>query len=166
MAYRRKATPPSKKRPAMPRPRLEKAAAPIAPRPRALVSDSKSRQPFAGVVGPVRTGLPYSELERLQREAALNQLQMAALLGIPERTIARRKNAGWLTPAESDRLDRTARIFELATGVLESGDKARQWLQRPNRGLAGVTPLSLLNTDRGVRAVEEILLRIEHGLYG
>lgn len=121
---------------------------------------------FRLTVGDVRDGLPYAALERLQEAAALTQGQMATLLGIPERTIARRKNEGRLTATESDRVDRTERILRLAAEVLEDAGKARTWLQRPNRGLGGETPLSMLDTDRGVRAVEGVLMRLEHGIYG
>jgi putative toxin-antitoxin system antitoxin component (TIGR02293 family) len=114
----------------------------------------------------LRTGLPYDALERLRVEAALTRAQVAELLGIPERTLARRKIDGRLTPAESDRVDRTTRILRLTAEVLEGEDKARAWLQKPNRGLGGVTPLSLLDTDRGTRAVEDALMAIEHGMYG
>jgi len=114
----------------------------------------------------VRSGLPYQALDRLQKAAGLNQAEIATVVGIPERTIVRRKSEGRLTPTESDRVDRITRLLELATKVLEDEEKARSWLHRPNRGLAGKTPLELLDTDRGVRTVEDILMRIEHGIYG
>jgi putative toxin-antitoxin system antitoxin component (TIGR02293 family) len=54
----------------------------------------------------------------------------------------------------------------MAVKTLGTEDKARLWMQRPNRNLEGETPLSLLDTDRGVRAVEDVLMRIDHGIYG
>jgi putative toxin-antitoxin system antitoxin component (TIGR02293 family) len=43
--------------------------------------------------------------------------------------------------------------------------KASRWLHKPNRALGGVSPLSLLDTDLGTREVEQILGRIEYGVY-
>lgn len=120
---------------------------------------------FQKTLAKVRRGLPYSALEALQKQASLSQGQMAALVGIPERTIGRRKKEGRLTPSESDRVERTSRIMALAVNVFGEEERAKEWLQRPSRALDGETPLSLLDTDVGVRAVEDELLRIEHGTY-
>jgi len=117
-------------------------------------------------VSLVREGLPYSTLELLQASVELSAAEMAKALGIPERTLARRKTEGKLTAEESDRLDRVTRIFHLGKDVLGEEAKIRSWLNAPNRSLGGVVPLELLDTDRGVRAIEEVLFRIEHGMYG
>jgi putative toxin-antitoxin system antitoxin component (TIGR02293 family) len=130
------------------------------------VSRSSAATKQIALFDEVRSGLPYSAVERLQRWASLSQGQLAAVLGMTGRTFARRKIEGKLSPIESDRVDRAERIVQLAADVLESDDKAREWLQRPNRGLGGQTPLSVLDTDRGVRAVEGVLMRLEHGMYG
>jgi putative toxin-antitoxin system antitoxin component (TIGR02293 family) len=49
--------------------------------------------------------------------------------------------------------------------VLGSTDKAARWLHTENRALGGQTPLALLDTDLGTRQVEEVLGRIEHGVF-
>lgn len=121
---------------------------------------------FSKQLDRIRGGLPFRAVEDLQRAAELTLTQVAVLLGIPERTIARRKTTGKLTTAESDRVDRTTRVLSLAAETLGSPEKARAWMQRPNRGLGGETPLSLLDTDRGVRAVEDVLHRLDHGIVG
>ena len=117
-------------------------------------------------VNAIRSGLSYSELELLQSAVLLSAAETARALGIPERTLARRKNDGRLTSEESDRLDRVIRVVQLGRNVLGDEAKIRAWLHAPSRALGGVIPLELLDTDRGVRAVEDVLLRIEHGIYG
>jgi putative toxin-antitoxin system antitoxin component (TIGR02293 family) len=79
--------------------------------------------------------------------------------------LARRKDKRTLNPVESDRLYRLARVALMAIEVLGSHEKAKQWLERPNRALGGETPLSLLDTDIGARQVEAVLGRIEHGVF-
>lgn len=110
-----------------------------------------------------RTGLPYGALESLQAQFGLAREEMAATLRVPLRTLARRKQAGRLSPAESDRLVRLARIAAHAATVLGSDEKAGTWLHRPNRALGGEIPLALVDTDVGAREVEAVLGRIEHG---
>ena len=43
---------------------------------------------------------------------------------------------------------------------------AVRWFATPNPALSGETPLSLLDTDAGVRQVDDVLTRIEFGVYG
>lgn len=114
----------------------------------------------------VLEGFPFSAFEAMQKEIDIPQSQLSTLLGIPMRTIARRKEDKQLTPVESDRLYRLARVVAYAGEVLGGDDKVRTWLKNPNRGLGGEIPLELLATDIGARQVEEVLQRIEYGIYG
>jgi len=104
--------------------------------------------------------------ETVLREVDLPQKQLSTILGIPTRTITRRKEVQQLTSAESDRLYRVARVAVHAASVLGDMDKARAWLKHPNRGLGDEVPLSLLDTDIGTRQVEDVLVRLEYGIHG
>ena len=66
---------------------------------------------------------------------------------------------------ESERVDRLARIALRATNVLGSAELAQRWLETPNGGLNGRRPLELLASDEETRLVEDILTRIEYGVY-
>jgi putative toxin-antitoxin system antitoxin component (TIGR02293 family) len=112
----------------------------------------------------VRRGLPFHTFEALLKAVALPRKQLAVVLGIPDRTLARRKEAKHLTAAESDRLYRVARTIAHTASVLGSIEKARAWITRPNRALGDEPPLTLLDTDIGARQVEDVLLRIEYGI--
>ncbi len=57
------------------------------------------------------------------------------------------------------------RITAQAIGALGSSERASRWLQAGNRALGGTTPLQLQDTDPGRRQVEELLGRLEHGIY-
>ena len=136
----------------------------------ALVKALGGRRSLGDAVGTLheladqsRAGLPYSALESLQARFGLAREEMAATLRVPLRTLARRKQARRLSPGESDRLVRLARIATQAANVLGSDEKAGRWLHRPNRALGGTVPLVLLDTDIGAREVEGVLGRIEHG---
>lgn len=113
------------------------------------------------VVAIVRTGLPAHALERLHDLLDLPVRDLAALLGIPPRTLTRRRQAGRLTPDESDRLLRLARLAELALAVFEEPDAARTWLTEPKRLLGGESPLAHADTAPGAREVEDMLYAIE-----
>lgn len=59
----------------------------------------------------VRKGLPHWALEALQKALDLSVKELGTMLGIPERTVARRKDEEHVTAAESDRLYRVARTL-------------------------------------------------------
>ena len=70
-----------------------------------------------------------------------------------------------LDSVTSDRLFRTARIVALAGTVLESSERGIAWLGRGQIGLGGKIPFALMTTEAGSEQVEQLLLRIEHGVY-
>ena len=57
------------------------------------------------------------------------------------------------------------RIRARAINVLGTPEKADEWLVIPNRALGGATPLSMLGTKTGAQAVEDVLGRIEYGVF-
>jgi putative toxin-antitoxin system antitoxin component (TIGR02293 family) len=113
----------------------------------------------------VRTGFPFAVLAALSDAYEIDLTTLALVVGIPERTLARRKQDRRLRADESDRVFRVARIAALAEEALGSRAKAAHWLQRPNRALGRATPLANLDTDLGARQVEDVLGRIAHGVY-
>jgi putative toxin-antitoxin system antitoxin component (TIGR02293 family) len=116
-------------------------------------------------VEAVRRGLPFASLSALASALELDAHDVDAVLGLPARTLARRQHARQLSAAESDRLYRVAFVAQLASSALGGVGQARAWMRRPNRGLGGATPFSLLDTGVGCRQVEEALLRLNHGVY-
>jgi putative toxin-antitoxin system antitoxin component (TIGR02293 family) len=114
----------------------------------------------------VREGLPVRALLLLAERLDVSQADLSERIGIPKRTLTRRLTQhSRLTAAESDRAVRLAQVYSFAADTLGSGDKAAAWLKTPNRALRGSRPLDQLDTDPGVREVEDILGRIAYGVY-
>lgn len=113
----------------------------------------------------VRQGLGAAAADTLAQSLQLTQAELAAVVGIPERTLLRRKKEGAFTSDESAKLLRLARAAERAAVVFESAEAARHWLKSPNAALGRVTPLSLLDTEFGAEGVMDCLGRIEHGVF-
>ena len=117
------------------------------------------------LINIVRSGLPHAALESVLDLLGLPADAVSGPLSLPKRTLARRKKQERLTAGESDRLLRLARVAAAAVGVFGDPHKASAWLQKPNRALGSATPLSRMDTDVGVRQVERVLGRIEHGVF-
>ena len=116
------------------------------------------------IVRLIRRGVPTQAVDHFLAMAGLtfNAIDPKVL---NLRTFKRRKkDAQPLEQDESDRLLRVVGIVAAAEDVFGSKDKAHIWLKRENRALDGETPLAMADTDRGARAVEALLGRIEHGI--
>ena len=92
------------------------------------------------LVTMIRQGISAKSLETLAKTARLSNVELGDALGIPQRTLARRKNQGTLTAEESAKVVRLARCISRASGVFGDLDNAVAWLKHPNRALGGVTP--------------------------
>jgi putative toxin-antitoxin system antitoxin component (TIGR02293 family) len=87
-------------------------------------------------------------------------------LVVPKRTLARRRAEGaLLTVEETDKAFRLKRIAVHAERVFGDPVKAYRWLRKPKRALNGQTPVAYLASEEGARAVEGMLIRIEHGMF-
>ena len=117
------------------------------------------------LIDRVRSGLPYTALEAVATRFEIPQDRLVRVLNLPLRTLSRRKKERRLRADESDRLIRLAMAATFAEDVLGSREKAVAWLQKPNRALGGTNPLDRLDTEIGERQVEQLLLRIAHGVY-
>ncbi len=73
--------------------------------------------------------------------------------------------AGALSPLESDRLVRVTPLLQHAKLVFDNERDAAAWFSMPNQALRGETPLSWLGTDAGVHQVDDVLTRLEFGVY-
>ena len=111
----------------------------------------------------VRRGLPIGTVQHVLDSGCLTAAELDRIV-LPRKTLANRRKLGTLTPEQSDRLVRVARMLVAAEETFGSREKAGTWLRRPTTALAGERPLDLLDTDEGAREVETLLGRIAHGI--
>jgi putative toxin-antitoxin system antitoxin component (TIGR02293 family) len=111
------------------------------------------------------SGFPSEAVEASIRQGILTREEAEEFV-IPRRTLShRRQKKQRLTLEESDRLSRIARLTARAAETFGSQDAAVEWLREPNGALGGAVPLELLRSGEGALLVEQILVRIDHGVY-
>jgi putative toxin-antitoxin system antitoxin component (TIGR02293 family) len=114
----------------------------------------------------VEQGFSFSILIRFQRNVALPMKEIAEWVRITQTTLNRRREAGRLRPDESDRVLRASCVFGKALELFEGDmDAARYWLGSPHPALGGAVPMSVAKTDLGAREVEDLIGRLEHGVF-
>jgi putative toxin-antitoxin system antitoxin component (TIGR02293 family) len=132
---------------------------------RAFASAVKNSD-FAALGQAIRAGISVKRLDELQRRSGLPWDGLFKVLRLPPRTLARRRKRGRLSVMESDRLVRIAELFERAVKLFDGDARsATSWFKAPNRTFAGATPLSVAETEIGANQVEQLLGRLEYGVF-
>lgn len=118
------------------------------------------------LIQEIQEGLPFKALETLSLKSGIPVDEIAFVLNIPERTLARRKAAGRFVREESERLHRISTIFEKAVQLFH-GDVAGavSWLRARRPALGNNTPLAYSGTELGAREVENLIGQLEHGIF-
>lgn len=116
----------------------------------------------------VQRGLPVASLTHLVEEfhPSLSPQSIFAVVGTKPALHGEEPHRERLSASQSERLVRLARLAVRAREALGDRDIAYQWLGKPNRALEGRRPVELLDTDDGATVVQDVLGRIEHGVYG
>jgi putative toxin-antitoxin system antitoxin component (TIGR02293 family) len=114
----------------------------------------------------IQAGLRESELTDLQTSLDLSSEGVLSLVGLSKATFHRKKTTGAnLSPWVSDRVVRFATLLSKAITVFGSQGEANKWLKSPQFGLGGALPLDFAKSEVGAREVENLLGRIEYGVY-
>lgn len=122
------------------------------------------QSPFA-LIAHSRLGVAHEEVRRMATLLELSIREMAVVLSLNERTMARRLVSGSLNKVESERLLLLQALATHGLQVFEDQGKFNRWLRRPLAILEHQSPLQLLDTATGFQVVDQILGRIEHGIY-
>jgi len=118
------------------------------------------------LIRKIESGLAFAALQRLDKHTGLGLSVLASIIGIPERTLARRKASGKLSPEESERLIRISGIFEQTMDLFENDlAGAIRWLTSPKKALDNQQPIQYARTELGAREVENLLGRLENGVF-
>lgn len=113
----------------------------------------------------MQAGLSFRAVTNLQKALDLPLATMATVLGMSRATLHRRKVQGKIDQDESERLMRYQRLLKKAEDVFGDIESARTWMTTKQPGLGKAVPLDFARTEIGAREVENLLGRIEYGVY-
>jgi putative toxin-antitoxin system antitoxin component (TIGR02293 family) len=121
----------------------------------------------ADLIDRLQQGLPAGVAQALRTRAGLSNEEIYHLIA-PRRTLTRREaERQSLSSDEADRAVRVARIVAHAQQVFSAKPAyALEWLRTAVGSLGDRSPLQVLTSDTGARAVEELLIGIEYGQFG
>ena len=112
------------------------------------------------------TGIPLNLEGFGMSECSLADDELAKLINIPPRTYARRvADKARLKLHEGERAARLMRIFDRAKQLFVTEENVRKWLHAELPALGWRTPIDYAQTEPGAREVENLIGRIEHGVF-
>lgn len=117
------------------------------------------------MIAAVKRGLPAGAFAALAAKLGVSEAALAGVTGISASTLLRRKRAGRLSSEESEHVLRVARLLDIAARLFGSADDAAAWMRDENPALGGASPLVFADTEVGAREVEDLLGRLELGVY-
>ena len=111
----------------------------------------------------VARGLPKRALRSTVERVLTNKADVRRVMFrlVPEATFKRRVR---LSPAESERTERHARVIAAAEYAWNNQADAREWLAKRHPELGRRSPLETAMTELGARQVEELLDRLVYGI--
>jgi putative toxin-antitoxin system antitoxin component (TIGR02293 family) len=110
-------------------------------------------------------GLPITALEEFSAYSGISLKDLLQVV-VPPRTLKhRRQRKEPLSLEESDRLFRVVRMYELAVKVYGDREDGREWLLGKKKRFDEKTALSMLRSEAGEQAVEELLYQIDEGVF-
>ena len=112
----------------------------------------------------VERGLPKATLRIVVSHIFPQASEQRAMMHriVPEATFKRRKDR--LSPAESERTERLARVVAIAEDTWQDREQSRRFLTTPHPEMGGKSPLDAALTELGARQAEEVMARIVYGL--
>lgn len=114
----------------------------------------------------VAQGVPATCFDAFVAISGSTSERISSAIHLSVRSVQRRKKDNEALPAPaSERLVRLAELYARAEGVIGDADLAKQWMQTPRSAFDGKTPLEMASSELGAREVEDLLGRVEHGVF-
>lgn len=111
-----------------------------------------------------RDGISMRTLKKILKFLSLSIKEISEILPISERQLTRYKDNHILRKDISSHLIQLVELFEKGHEIFGKG-KFDIWIRSENRVLGNNKPIELLDTPIGIQMVNDILGRIEHGVY-
>lgn len=110
-------------------------------------------------------GVSKQSVESLAGVLGIPMKEMAVLLNLSYKTLARKKKTDVLNNLVSSLSIEIANTIAKGLSVFEDVDALNRWLHKENKALNNQKPFDLMNTPTGLKLINQILGRIEEGVY-
>lgn len=117
------------------------------------------------LVNLTRAGIFKKAVTNMAARFGITQEKICDLLHISTRNFQRIKEDTHLDVYTSEQVIEMAHVYTKANKIFLTEEAVKQWFQTSNYALGNQKPLDLLDTSFGVKMVNDVLGRIEYGVY-
>jgi putative toxin-antitoxin system antitoxin component (TIGR02293 family) len=111
-------------------------------------------------------GITKASIDDLTSHIGITRKTMAEdVLGMSVKTLERKTPKEKLNKQTSSHAIEIAKIMQHAYEVFEDEEKVKRWMNKENRALNNLKPVMFLGTLTGINMVNDILGRIQEGVY-
>ena len=112
------------------------------------------------------TGITKASIHTLADHIGISRKYISEdILGLSVKTMERKEDNEKLNRKISSHALEIAKLVQHAYTVFRNEEKLKRWLNRENRALNNMKPVELLDTLSGLILVDDVLGRIEEGVY-
>lgn len=138
----------------------------FAKKPAAIRKLERSKVSDFDLINLSNTGVQKLFLDVLATDLGITRKFLAEnILSVSVKTIERKGLHDTLDKQLSSHALEIAKVLQHAFEVFEDEEKVKRWIAKPNRALNSKKPIELLDTLTGINLVNDILGRIEEGVY-
>jgi putative toxin-antitoxin system antitoxin component (TIGR02293 family) len=113
-----------------------------------------------------QTGITKRSIDNLAQHIGMSRKNVAEqIFDISVKTLERKTSTEKLDKKISSHAVEIAKVLQHANEVFGDEEKVRQWINTKNAALNNNTPVSFFDTLTGMNMVNDILTRIEEGVY-
>lgn len=111
-------------------------------------------------------GVTRASIDNLATRLGISKKKLAEdILLVSVKTLERKRPQERLDKKTSSHAMVIAKVMQHAYQVFEDEEKVKNWMNRENRALNARKPIEMLETLSGINLVDDILGRIEEGVY-
>lgn len=129
-----------------------------------VISESQAIYRKTDLVDLARTGIETKYLREIQQMSSLTDKELSEILPISQRQLQRYAADHKLNKAITAHLIQLVDLFQKGFKLFGE-DKFKQWIRKENKVLNNYTPVELMDTSIGIEMIEDVIGRIEHGVY-
>jgi len=114
----------------------------------------------------IKTGIPKSSIDKLAAHIGMSRKKISEeIFDISVKTLERKAPKEKLGKKISSHAVEMALVLQHAYEVFGDEQKVKRWINRENKALNDYSPVQLFDTGTGLNLVNDVLTRIEEGVY-
>lgn len=129
----------------------------------ALLSNEQINQ-RTDLIEIIRSGIETKYLKKIQEFTGLSDNEMGDVLPISKRQLVRYASEHRLNKEITSHIIQILELYQKGFKLFGT-KKFNAWVRTENKILGSIKPIELMDTSIGIEMIEDIIGRIEHGVY-